>query len=174
MQFSQNVCGYLPCMSSWVFTDMQSVHIRMNSSLSPPPNKNPGSTYDTGRFLCFTFRDLCRKLLYYNRQRKWYETHHNIFPGRMLKFKLNRAVCSAILMESSCISCLKVDSHFGLVCRSYKSVTRDRRSKQIYYNRQRKWYNTQRYKFSEKLLNFKLNRAVWSAIYLKILAFFCL
>jgi len=23
-------------MSSWVFTDMQSVHIRMNSSLSPP------------------------------------------------------------------------------------------------------------------------------------------
>jgi len=23
-------------MSSWVFTDIQSVHIRMNSSLSPP------------------------------------------------------------------------------------------------------------------------------------------
>jgi len=24
-------------LSSWVFTVMQSVHIRMNSSLSPPP-----------------------------------------------------------------------------------------------------------------------------------------
>jgi len=42
MQFSQNVYGYQPCLlkksylSSWVFTAMQSVHIQMNSSLSPP------------------------------------------------------------------------------------------------------------------------------------------
>ena len=47
MQFSQNVYGYWPCTSSWVFTDMQSVHIRMNSSLSPPkkildPPMRPG------------------------------------------------------------------------------------------------------------------------------------
>jgi len=39
MQFIQNVYGYQPCMSSCVFTDMQSVHIRMNSSLSPPLKK---------------------------------------------------------------------------------------------------------------------------------------
>jgi len=31
-------------MSNWVFTAMQSVHIRMNSSLRPPL-KNPGSAY---------------------------------------------------------------------------------------------------------------------------------
>ena len=32
-------------LSSWVFTAMMSVHIRMNASLSPPLN-NPGSAYD--------------------------------------------------------------------------------------------------------------------------------
>jgi len=31
-------------LSSWVFTAMQSVHIRMNQSFSPPI-KNPGSAY---------------------------------------------------------------------------------------------------------------------------------
>jgi len=33
-------------LRSWVFTAMQSVHIRMNLSLSPPL-KNPGSAYVT-------------------------------------------------------------------------------------------------------------------------------
>jgi len=32
-------------LSSWVFTAMQSVHIRIKSSLSPPPKTNPGSAY---------------------------------------------------------------------------------------------------------------------------------
>jgi len=32
-------------MSILVFTDMQPVHIQMNSSLSSPPEKNPGSAY---------------------------------------------------------------------------------------------------------------------------------
>jgi len=51
MRFSQNVYGYLTVfvkesyMSGWVCIAMQSVHIRMNSSLSPPPLKNPGSAY---------------------------------------------------------------------------------------------------------------------------------
>jgi len=45
MQFNQNVYGYQPCLlktsylSSCVFTAMLSVHIRINSSLSPPPKK---------------------------------------------------------------------------------------------------------------------------------------
>ena len=45
MRFSQNVYGYLTVfvkesyMSGWVCIAMQSVHIRMNSSLSPPPTK---------------------------------------------------------------------------------------------------------------------------------------
>jgi len=37
-------------MSSWVFTDMQSVHFRMNSTLSPTL-KNPGSAYVVPRLL---------------------------------------------------------------------------------------------------------------------------
>jgi len=61
-----------------------------------------------------------------------------MFPGKLLNFKLNRAACTAVSMQNSCIYCLRVVSHFGLVCRSYKSVTRDLCSKQIYYNRQRK------------------------------------
>jgi len=44
--------------------------------------------------------------------------------------------------QNSCICGVKVGSRFDLVCRSYKSVTRDLCWKQIYYNRQRKWYKT--------------------------------
>jgi len=61
-----------------------------------------------------------------------------MFPGKLLNFKLNRAVCSAILIENSCLYCLLVGLRFGLVCRSFKSVTRDLCRKHIFYNRQRK------------------------------------
>ena len=68
-----------------------------------------------------------------------------MFPGKLLNFELNRAVCSAIPKQNSCIYCLLVGSRFGLVCRSYKSATRDLCRYQTYYNRQRKSYKTHRY-----------------------------
>ena len=49
--------------------------------------------------------DFCSKQFYYNRQRTWYKTHRYMFPGKLLNFKVNRAVFSAILMENSCLYC---------------------------------------------------------------------
>jgi len=49
--------------SSRVFTAMQSVHMRMNSCLSPPP-KNPGSAYGNGKSRCQQYK--FQKSLHYS------------------------------------------------------------------------------------------------------------
>ena len=57
-------------------------------------------------------------------------------------------------MQILCIYCLQVGRRFGFVCRWYKSAIRDLRSNQIYYNSQRKLYETHRCLFHGKLLTF--------------------
>jgi len=38
-------------LRSWVIIAMQSIHVRVNSSLSPPPLKNRGSAYALAKYL---------------------------------------------------------------------------------------------------------------------------
>ena len=57
-------------------------------------------------------------------------------------------------MQILCIYCLQVGRRFGFVCRWYKSAIRDLRSNQIYYNSQRKLYETHCCLFHGKLLTF--------------------
>ena len=87
-----------------------------------------------------------------------------MLPGKLLNFKLNGAVCNAISTQNFCIYCLQVSRSFGFICCSYTSVTRAFCSKQIYCDRQRKWYKTHCCMVPEKLVNIWWN--IWFSLLL--------
>ena len=76
-----------------------------------------------------------------------------------------------ISMQVYCLYCLQVGRRFGLVCRSQKSVARDRCSKQMYYNWQRKWYKTHCCMCPGKSV--KIWQNIWSAWVWFPLPFWC-